>query len=346
MSRATPTGGGGTVTAQVQPGRHLGWNHRSNMAKDLLRLTDLTSEDLWRLRRLTCEFGFDAEHHHGPLRDGAVLCWFKASTKWLAETVSAASERLGGRAVVVDPVELRPRRVGSVENAARVLSSLGRAIVVGGLEDGDLVRLAAAATVPVVNGFRDEHNPCEALAELATFEARFGSLNGVRLAYLGQAGSVTHELMAAAALAGITLVVATPDGCQPSPIVTVQTRDVAQRNGGSIRLTREPTHAVRHADGIVFGPVPSSWRRLRPDLLVDASPDVVLLSCSPSAEVNGWPVGPRRLWRAQHRANRSCAYEAVLYALTNGLLEGAASAAPDIPASIPESALTPSTTSG
>jgi ornithine carbamoyltransferase len=71
--------------------------------------------------------------------------------------------------------------------------------------------------VPVVNGFSHGHNPCEALAELATLEARLGSLNGLRLAYLGQACNVTHDLMAAAGLAGVHLTVATTDGSQPDP---------------------------------------------------------------------------------------------------------------------------------
>jgi ornithine carbamoyltransferase len=242
----------------------------------------------------------------------------------VADSVCAAGERLGGRSVVIDPFELRPKRVGSFENAARVLSSLGQLIVVGGLDDEDLSQLAVAASVPVVNGFSHRHNPCEALAELATLEAALGSLNGLRLAYLGQAGNVSHDLMAAAGLAGIQLTVATPDGSQPERVLTTQARKMTEGSAGSLRLRRDVGAAVRDADGIVLGPLPLAWRHVTRDLLSNVSPDVIVLSCLPSAEADGWPVDPQRLMRAEQEESRPCAYEAVLYALTERLLAGAA----------------------
>jgi ornithine carbamoyltransferase len=337
------TGRGASVVADVRPGRHLGWFHRRNRAKDLLRLADLTSEDLWRLRRLTCEFSSNPEHHHRALRDGTVLCWFTSWSGGKADAVSVATERLGAVTLAVDPHELRPGRVGSMENAGRVLSSLGRAIVVGGLEDSKLGRLATAAGVPVINAFSDGYDPCEALAELVTLEAHFGSLKEVKLAYLGQACNVTHDLMAAAALVGTTLTVATPDGYQPNPLVTLHVRDLAERHGGSVRLTRQPAVAIERADGIVFGPLPPSWRHLRPELLDGASRDVTLLACSPTGDAPAWPIDPRRLARSEQHVNRPCAYEAVLYALTERLLEGTSVNSASMAAPINQSPLTPST---
>jgi ornithine carbamoyltransferase len=297
--------------------------------KDLLRLADLASEDLLLLCRLMLEFQSEPERHSWSMQDGVILCWFSVSTDSVADSVSTAGARLGGRAVFLDPFELRPKRVGSLENAARVLSSLGQLIVVGGLDDGDVSQFAAAASVPVVNGFTEGNNPCEALAELATLESTFGSLNGFRLAYVGRACNVTSDLMAAAALAGITLAVATPDGYQPSPVATAQARDIAEDNGESLRLTREPRQAVRDADGIVLGPLPPSWRHLTPDLLAGASPDAILLSCLPSADALGWPVEARRLSRAHQEQHRPRAYQAVFCALLEGLIEGRAPNAED-----------------
>jgi ornithine carbamoyltransferase len=285
-----------------------------------LRLADLTSEDLWRLRRLTFEFQSDPEHRRGAMQDGVLLCWFSPAATWVADSVSVAGDRLGGTSLVVDPFELRPKRVGSVENAARVLSSLGQLIVVGGVQDEELSRFAAAATVPVVNGFSHGHNPCEALAELVTLEAGRDSLRGFRLAYLGQAGNVTHDLMAAAGLAGVKVTVAAPDGSQPDPVLTAQASNIAERNGGSLRVIREPGQAVRDADGIVLGPLPPAWRHLTRDLLTDASPDATVLSCLPTADADGWPVEAHRLSRPHLEERRPCAYEGVFYALTERLI--------------------------
>jgi ornithine carbamoyltransferase len=320
---SAPTG------SSARPGHLAGRFDGHNATKDLLRLADLTSEDLSRLRRLTVEFRSHRVDHHGVMQHGVVLCWFSPPARWVADSVSAAGERLGGRSVVVDPFELRPKRVGSVENAARVLSSLGQLIVVGGLDDEELSRLAAAGSVPVVNGFSHGHNPCEALAEMATLEAALGSLNGFRLAYLGQACNVTHDLMAAAGLAGVQLTMATPDGCQPDRVLTMQVREIAEANGGRLRLTREPGQAVRDADGIVLGPLPPAWRHLTGDLLSGVTAQVIVLSCLPSAEADGWSVDPQRLSRAEQEESRPSAYEAVFYALTEQLIAGVALSQPN-----------------
>jgi ornithine carbamoyltransferase len=152
--------------------------------------------------------------------------------------------------------------------------------------------------VPVVNGFSHSHNPCEALAEVATLEAARGSLNGLRLAYLGQACNVSHDLMAAAGLAGVQLTVATPDRSQPDRVLAKQAMEIAESHGGILRITREPGAAVRDADGIVFGPLPPAWRHVTGDLLSGVSPAAILLSCLPSAAAEGWPVDPQRLSRA------------------------------------------------
>ena len=284
--------------------------------KDVLRLADMTGEDLGRLRRFTIDFGADPEGRGGALRDGTVLCWLTVPSRGVSYIVSVATRQLGGAAVALDPDELRARRVGSLENAARVLSSLGRLLVVGGLEDHDVNRLAAAASVPVVNAFSDRHNPCEALAELATLEQRIGSLQGVRLAYLGQSCNVTHDLMAGAALAGATLWVATPEACQPSPSITAHASVLAARHGGHLQLTRRPAQAVERADGIVLGPLPRSWRNMDPGLVASANRDVALLSCSPDGDCEDWPIDTRRLLRDEHQESRLSAYKAVLYALS------------------------------
>jgi len=329
LSSGAASGGSTTMDAmdvataaasRVRPGRHTGRFDGRNATKDLLRVADLTSEDLSRLRRLTVEFRSHPVDHHPAMQDRVVLCWFSPPAKWVADSVSAAGERLGGRSVVVDPFELRPKRVGSIENAARVLSSLGQLIVVGGLDDGELSQLAGAASVPVVNGFSHRHNPCEALAEVATLEAALGSLNGLRLAYLGQACNVSHDLMAAAGLTGVQLTVATPDRSKPDRVLATQAREIAESTGGILRLMREPGPAVRDADGIVLGPLPRAWRHVAGDLLSSVNPAVIVLSCSPSAAAEGWPVDPQRLSRPQQEESRPCAYEAVFYALTERLI--------------------------
>jgi ornithine carbamoyltransferase len=304
--------------------RRFGRNHLNAHRPNLLRLGDLTSEDLARLCHLANEFRSHPDRHSKALHGQTVLCWLGAEVPAVADTVARAVNRLGGALVVVNPVDLEPDRVGTIENAGRVLSRLGRVLVLGGLPDDDLARLAKEAAAPVLNVFSDRNDPCQALADLFTVEQSGASLAATTLVYLGRACNVTHDLMEGAALSGMTMVVATPDGGQPDPVVTVQARDVAERRGGRLHLTRRPEDAVAAAGAIVLGPgtIPGARYELTPALLERAAPDVLLLGCQPSLGQDGQARDWDRGLSLDQRDNQLLAYQAVIYALTEGLLKG------------------------
>ena len=309
---------------EADTARRFGRKHLVTHSTNLLRLGDLTSEDLARLCHLAIEFRAHPERHSKALHGQTVLCWLGAEVPSVADTIARAVSRLGGAMVVVNPVDLEPARVGTVENAGRVLSRLGSALVIGGLPDHDLARLAESAAVPVLNAFSDRNDPCQALADLVTVEQSGASLATARLAYLGRACNVTHDLMDGAALAGMTMVIATPDGGQPDPTATVQARDVAERHSGRLHLTRRPEDAVISARAIVVGPgtMPGARFELTPALLERAAPDVLLLGCQPSLAQDRRARDWDRGLSLHQRDNQLLAYQAAIYALTEGLLEG------------------------
>src|SRR6185369_15665337 len=102
-----------------------------------------------------------------------------------------------------------------IADTAHVLSSYADAIVIRTFAQHTLEEMAAAASVPIINALSNEHHPCQALADLLTLREHFGRLAGLRLAYLGDGNNVAHSLMEAGALAGMHVVVATPEGERP-----------------------------------------------------------------------------------------------------------------------------------
>ena len=105
-------------------------------------------------------------------------------------------------------------------------------------------RMAAAASVPVINGLSDFNHPCQLLADIQTYAEQRGDLAGRRVAWVGDGNNVCHSWMNAARLLGFHLAIATPAGYQPDA-------DLTRDCGDFVSLTDDPAVAVAGADLVV-----------------------------------------------------------------------------------------------
>jgi ornithine carbamoyltransferase len=163
---------------------------------------------------------------------------------------AAACQHLGALPLGLRPDELQLGRGEPISDTARVLSGYASAIVVRTFAQSVLDEMAAAAEKPVINALTDDHHPCQALADLLTIRERFGSLQGVRVAYIGDGNNVAHSLMQAGALAGMHVVVGTPHGFEPDPAITDAASATALAHGGSIAVVHDPAEAVAGANAV------------------------------------------------------------------------------------------------
>jgi len=144
---------------------------------------------------------------------------------------------LGGHPVVLRGSEMQLSRGESVEDTSRVLSRFVAAIVIRSGSHENVVSLAEHASVPVINALTPLYHPCQALADLQTLKQRFGDLNGLKVAYVGDGNNVARSLAVAGSLTGVEVVVAAPSGYQLESEVPA-------------RLTEDPIEAVSGADAI------------------------------------------------------------------------------------------------
>ena len=198
--------------------------------------------------------------------------------------------QLGGHAVHLSSSESQLGRGEPVQDTGAVLSRYLDAIVIRTHEHERVAELAAAASVPVINGLTDEHHPCQALADLQVLRERFGGLAGRRLAWVGDGSSnVCHSLATAAVMTGMEVVVAAPDGYAPVPaelgaaaaVVEVVTDPVAAVTGADAVVTdtftsmgQEADHDRRLADLAAY--------QVNAKLLRHAAPEHVVLHCLPA----------------------------------------------------------------
>src|SRR3977135_2866933 len=102
--------------------------------------------------------------------------------------------QLGGAAIHLAPEELQLSRGESLPDTARALSGYLDALAVRVHSQEELEEGAHWASIPVINALTAEEHPCQALADALTMRDRLGSLDGVRVAWVGDGSNVCTSL--------------------------------------------------------------------------------------------------------------------------------------------------------
>jgi ornithine carbamoyltransferase len=209
------------------------------------------------------------------------LIFEKPSTRTRVSFEVGAAE-LGATPVVLRGDELQLTRGESFGDTGRVLSRYVHGIVIRSGSDERVRDLADGAGVPVINGLTPGHHPCQALADLLTLRERFGELEGLRLAYVGDGNNVARSLAILGRIAGVEVVIASPEGYRIEE--------------GIAELIDDPKAAVSEADAIYtdvwvsMGDENTAQKRradlapyqVNDELLAAASHRAVALHCLPA----------------------------------------------------------------
>jgi ornithine carbamoyltransferase len=149
---------------------------------------------------------------HDALLGSSVALVFELPSTRTRVSFEVGVAEMGAHPVVLSGSALQLSRGESVADTARVLSRYVAAIVIRSRDDADVAALAEASDVPVVNALTAEHHPCQALADLLTLRERFGDLEGLRVAFVGDGNNVARSLAILGRTAGLEVVVASPQG--------------------------------------------------------------------------------------------------------------------------------------
>ena len=215
--------------------------------RDLLSIADLSAEELERILQTALSLKRDGGGRH--LLAGKTLAMiFEKPSLRTRVSFDVAMQQLGGQAIYLNQAEVGLGQREPVSDVARVLSRYVDVIAARTYAHQTLLDLARFADVPVINALSDEEHPCQALADLLTVLERFGTLRGIRLAFIGDGFNVAASLAEAAALGGMDFVIASPQGYSlPEPALRLAQR-TAEDNGGRVRAVEAPADAVRGAD--------------------------------------------------------------------------------------------------
>ena len=248
------------------------------MARHFLTGDELTATELERLIERAVELKADRLGSRALEGRSVALVFDKPSTRTRVSFETGVHE-LGGHPLVLREGELQLARGESPRDTALVLSGMVHALGIRTGPQETVEQRARHARIPVINMLTHEHHPCQALADLMTLRERFGRLDGLKLAYVGDGNNVARSLLIASRLAGVEYAVATPDELALPELDSVPV-------GEAVR----GAHAVYTDVWISMGDEDDAGRkralltpfRVDEELLTKARDDAVALHCLPA----------------------------------------------------------------
>ncbi len=220
--------------------------------KDFLDFSELTPSDLGLILKLSAKFKQNRGRFGTTLMKSRTiaLVFEKPSTRTRV-SFEVAMRELGGDAINLSTGELQVGRGETIEDTARVLSRFVHVLMARVYSHDEIVALARAASIPVINGLSNRYHPVQILADLLTLREHKGRLGSLKVAWVGDGNNVCTSWLYGAALAGLEFVAATPKGYRPPAGDVKKARMIGSATGAKIVVLESPAEAVRNADCVM-----------------------------------------------------------------------------------------------
>lgn len=265
------------------------------MKKDLLKLLDLTTEDIFEILDLADQLKYDVRHgiRHDRLAGKTLAMIFAKNSTRTRASFETGMFQLGGHAMYLTAADTQIGRGEPIQDTARTLSRYCDGIMIRTYKQEELEALASHATVPVINGMTDFSHPCQILGDLMTLRERDPILEDQHLCFVGDGNNVCSSLIVGCLKVGMRVSVACPQGYEPPQKIL----DFAKAYGNRFHLMRDPAEAVVGATAVYTDAwtsmgqeaqqetrtnVFSGTYQVNDELLKKAAPGCLVLHCLPA----------------------------------------------------------------
>ena len=221
--------------------------------KDFLKLLDFTPDEIEGLLDLAADFKEKkkAGIPHDICRGKNVALIFEKTSTRTRCSFEVAAHEWGMGTTYLDPTGSQIGKKESIADTARVLSRMYDGIEYRGYGQEIVEQLAEYSSVPVWNGLTNEFHPTQILADFLTIHEHFGSLEGRKLVYMGDARyNMGNSLMVGCAKMGLHFVACAPRAYFPDAALIAECEAVAAQTGATLTFEEDPMVATRGADVI------------------------------------------------------------------------------------------------
>ncbi|HEV7277109.1 MAG TPA: ornithine carbamoyltransferase [Devosiaceae bacterium] len=265
----------------------------SGKPRHFLSLEDFTKEQLRAMLALAGELKARLANGERPplLADKVLAMIFERESTRTRVSFDVGMRQLGGETLMLTGHEMQLAREETLADTARVMSRYVDAIMIRILDNDDLLELAGASAVPVINGLTRRSHPCQVMADIMTYEEHRGAIDGIKVAWVGDSNNVLASWVHATRLFGNRLAIACPDEFGPDQALLADIRAA----GENVTLGEDARAAVEGADLVItdtwvsMGDTDAGQRRrvlkpyrVDPTLMGLARSDALFMHCLPA----------------------------------------------------------------
>ena len=220
------------------------------MKKDLLKLLDLTREDITKILDVADQMKYNQKHGlpHDCLKGKTLAMIFEKNSTRTRVSFEVGTYQMGGHALFLSGKESQIGRGEPIADTARVLSRYCDGIMIRTYGQDEVEELAKYATIPVINGLTDFAHPCQVLADLMTVREKMTRLEGLKLCFIGDGNNMANSLIVGGLKCGMDVSVACSEGYDPDPRVLDFAKSVTD---AKFTLCRDPKEAIADADVVI-----------------------------------------------------------------------------------------------
>ena len=298
--------------------------------RDFLEIPDYSREELIRLFELAEQMR-GGSYREKPLAGQSLAMIFMKSSTRTRVSFEVGTWQLGGHALFLSPNDVQLGRGEPLADTARVLSRYVDGIMIRTFAHAEVVELAKFASVPVINGLTDLLHPCQVLADILTIRQHLGTIEGKRVAWIGDGNNMANSWINAAYRLGFELLLACPPAYEPDSAILARAQAA-----GNVRVVHDPMKAARLADVVTTDVWASMGQEeeqsirekafagftVDDKLMAHAKPSAIFLHCLPAhrgEEVTASVIdGPQsRVW--DEAENRLHIQKAIMANLMGGV---------------------------
>lgn len=261
--------------------------------KHLLKLLDLSKEDIIELLNLADQLKYEKKHNipHKRLEGKTLAMIFQKASTRTRVSFETGMYQLGGQALFLSSSELQIGRGEPTEDTARVLSRYCDGIMIRTFKQQEVEDLAKYGSIPIINGLTDFAHPCQVLADLMTIREFRGTLDGLKLCFIGDTNNMANSLIVGCLKVGMDVSIASPKEYELHEEIKTFVKDYS-----NFTFTNDIKTAAENADVLVtdvwasMGDESEKEKRVKDfagyqindDVLSVAKPDALVMHCLPA----------------------------------------------------------------